>query len=299
MDLPRVTIPPAQAHTHTVIFLHARGDTPRTLSAVLTYTTDSRDWSLVQNYPSFRWVFPGAGVSPSAAATTTTNTGSRPADDVLLPPPQSQWFDVYDEKELADREEVQVEGLRASVAALRRVVAEEAARLGGRWDRVVLAGVGQGAAAALHTLINLEVQGGGDGMAGGDRPRPRRLGAVLGFSCGMPLMGRSLADTRAVLGLEKVPQDDEVIRGTPILLEHCIDDGIVSVDSGRQLRDQLRSWSAQVTWREYASGGHWIHAPKGMDDVREFVLEALGVSTPRIARLSVESGVGLIHAGFR
>lgn len=84
---------------------------------------------------------------------------------------------------------------------------------------------------------------------------------------------------------------------TPMLLEHCIDDTMIGVDSGRQPRDQLQGWGASVTWTEYDKGGHWFNYPRGMDGVREFVLDALGVDAPRIARLVRKSGVGLVHAG--
>ncbi|KAI8959528.1 hypothetical protein F5Y11DRAFT_301651 [Daldinia sp. FL1419] len=47
-------------HTHTVIFLHGRGDTSRNMADALLsrWTRDSRGRSLVDEFPSVRWVFP-------------------------------------------------------------------------------------------------------------------------------------------------------------------------------------------------------------------------------------------------
>jgi predicted esterase len=109
----------------------------------------------------------------------------------------------------------------------------------------------------VHTLLNLNA--------------PQRLGAFLGFSCRMPFPGKSLADTRAVLGLEDVPGNNEVLRGTPVLLEHYVDDPLVLIDWGRTLRDTLGEFGAQVTWKEYPDGGHWFNSPVGMDDAVEFL----------------------------
>jgi acetyl esterase/lipase len=83
--------------------------------------------------------------------------------------------------------------------------------------------------------------------------------------------GKSLSETRKVLALDVVPDTDDVVCSTPILLEHCVDDPLVLVGNGRNLRDTLRGFSAQVTWKEYPKGGHWFNSPAGIDDVVEFL----------------------------
>jgi predicted esterase len=87
----------------------------------------------------------------------------------------------------------------------------------------------------------------------------------------MPFPGRTLAETRNVLGLENVPDNDEVLRNTPMLLEHCVDDPVVLIGNGRVLRDSLRGFGAQVSWKEYPDGGHWFNSPAGIDDVVDFL----------------------------
>ncbi|KAL0934806.1 phospholipase carboxylesterase [Colletotrichum truncatum] len=164
---------------------------------------------------------------------------------------------------------MQAEGLRRSVAAIREIIAEEAELLGGKYNHIILAGISQGAATGVHTLLNLALPKGQDGLA-----------AFLGFCCRMPFPGRSLADTRAVLGLENVPQGDNLLRHTPVLLEHCADDPLVLVGNGRILRDTLRGFGSKVEWKEYQEGGHWFNSPTGMDDVVRF-LHSLGLTLSR------------------
>lgn len=252
MDLPFITIPPSAPHTHTVVFLHGRGDTAKSFALSLRYSRDSRNRTFPEIFPSFRWVFPQAEVRQCAAF---------PGDKI------PQWFDIWNVSNFSEREELQATGLRESVASTRRILASEATLLGGQWDRLVLAGISQGAATGVHTLLNLSLP---PAVEEGQSV-PRRLGAFVGFSCRMPFPGRSLAATRRVLGLEGVPDTDEILRNTPVLLEHCVDDALVLVENGRGLRDTLRGFGAQVTWKEYPQGGHWFNSPAGVDDAVEFL----------------------------
>jgi predicted esterase len=242
MDLSTTIISPSLPHTHTVVFLHGRGDTAQNFSSFLRFPWDSHNRSLFQNFPSFRWVFPQAGLRQTAAL------GSQKT---------SQWFDIWNVSDFSDHEELQATGLRESVTSIRRILVNEAAILEGKWDHLILAGISQGAATSVHTLLNLNI--------------PQRLGAFLGFSCRMPFPGRSLADTRGVLGLEDIGHSDEVLKNTPVLLEHCVNDPLVLVENGRVLRDSLGGFGVRVTWKEYQDGGHWFNSPMGIDDAVEFL----------------------------
>lgn len=179
----------------------------------------------------------------------------------------SQWFDIWNVNNFSDREELQATGLRESVAIIRRILESEATILGGQWNRLVLAGISQGAATSVHTLLNLSIPS----MDIAGREIPRRLGAFLGFSCRMPFPGKSLIDTRKVLDLEGTPDSDDVVRNTPVFLGHCVDDPLVLIGNGRGLRDTLRAFGAQVTWKEYFNGGHWFNSPAGINDAVEFL----------------------------
>ncbi|KAF6840757.1 phospholipase carboxylesterase [Colletotrichum musicola] len=242
--------PPLTTHTHTVVFLHGRGDNALDFARSLNYSRDSQNRTLADAFPTFRWVFPRAKLSKSVALPGGAEV--------------SQWFDICNASNFAEREELQAEGLRDSVPHIREIIAGEAEMLGGRYDHVILAGISQGAATSVQTLLNLKLPNGQE-----------RLGSFLGFSCRMPFPGRSLGDTRAILGLSDVPEGDDVLRYTPILLEHCVDDGTVPIALGRELRDALRRFGSEVDWKEYPDGGHWFKSPEGMDDVVRF-LGALG-----------------------
>lgn len=245
---------PGQPHTHTVIFLHGRGDSAKEFKRSIQYNTwaDSQRQSPIEAFPTFRWVFPTAGLKPC----------ERPGGPRCM----SQWFDVWDHLDLALREDVQAPGLRDSVERIRGVIADEAAALGGRYDKIVLMGISQGGATSVHTLLNLGFPEGYQG--------PRRLGAFAGIACRMPFPGRSLDDTRAVLGLDGTPSDD-VIRNTPFLLEHCVDDPTVLFEGGKQLRQQMEGYGATIAWKEYPEGGHWFKSPEGLDDLTAFLTQVL------------------------
>lgn len=243
VEIP-LTVNASASHTHTVVFLHGRGGNAPRFADSLAYSLDSRSRNLAEALPTFRWVFPQAPLRRCAASPDTIR----------------QWFDVWNVRDFAENEELQAEGLKEVVPVLRRILADEAARLGGRWDRVILAGISMGAATSLHVLFNLDVP---------------RLGAFLGFSCRCPFAGRTLAEMRRVLGLDGVPGHDSVLRNTPMLLEHCVDDPLVLVGSGRRLREILQGFGAQVEWKEYPNGGHWFKAPEGIDDAVAFLTKHL------------------------
>lgn len=241
-------------HTHTVIFLHGRGDRAPNSARSIRYMTwsNSKRQTAVDVLPTFRWVFPDAGQKPCA------RPGALPS--------LSQWFDVWDHLNFKDHEDLQAPGLRESVARVRALIAEEAARLGGRYDKIVLMGISQGGATSIHTLLNLGLP---EAYSG-----PKRLGAFVGVACRMPFPGRSLKDTRDVLGLEGTPSD-ELVLNTPVLLEHCRDDPTVLFEGGMQLKQQLEGYGISVTWKEYPDGGHWFKSPEGLEDLIEFLTAVL------------------------
>lgn len=255
-EFESITFPPTQKHTHTIVFLHGRGDNARDFAASLAWSPNSQGKALPSLLPSFRWVFPQAKRIQCAS----------PPHEVW-----EQWFDVFNTQNFADREELQAVGLRVSVDGIRKILAKEASILDGRWDRIILAGISQGAATGVHTLFNLNLNDEDNQKDDDDHGKPRGLGAFLGFSCRCPFPGRSLAETRKILDLENVPDHDKVLRHTPILLEHCADDPLIMISYGQGLRDSLRGLGTQVTWREYPSGGHWFNAPMGIDDVISFI----------------------------
>ncbi|EGS21699.1 uncharacterized protein CTHT_0035650 [Thermochaetoides thermophila DSM 1495] len=255
--LPTITFPPTAPHTHTVIFLHGRGDNITAFSKAIQRWRGSYGRSLPELFPSFRWVFPQAPMRQVVSLSRVPN------GPVYWP----QWFDVWNASDFSEREEHQLTGLREMVPLIRRIIRREAEALGGRWDRVVLAGISMGGATSLHTLFNLSVPEEGGG----------RLAAFMAFCARCPFAGRDLEGMRVVLGLPKDIEgqpslgEDAVLRRTPMLLEHCVDDPLVKIERGRDLRDMLVAFGAQVEWKEYPNGGHWFHEPEGLDDAASFL----------------------------
>ncbi|KAJ9655735.1 hypothetical protein H2198_005441 [Neophaeococcomyces mojaviensis] len=255
MDLTCEITTPAATHTHTVIFLHGRGDTARNFSASLVFSQDTKHRTLQQIFPSVRWVFPQAEMRSCAI------------DHGDL---WSQWFDVWTLKDFKEREQLQTAGLRESVSSIRKVIRNEVEMLGERAERVVLMGISQGAALGVHALLNLNLKHVRmEGEAEVDAPL--RLGALIGFAGWMPFVGRSLAELRAVLELEDVPEGYEVLKNTPVLLEHCMDDQSVGIENGIVMRDALKGFGASVEWKEYTVGGHWFKSPEGIEDAVTFI----------------------------
>ena len=233
-------------HTHTVILLHGRGSTVAEFVSGLEATTDPEDRNLFQLLPTIRWVFPQSEM----------RTTARPPVECI-----PQWYDNWNISQ--QRPELQIMGLRESVASLRAIAKREADRLGGRWERVVIGGYSQGASAAAHTLLNLSADGEGE----------QRLGGLMVFGSVMAFPGKSLAETRAVLELDGVPSGDEVVRNAPVLWQHCLDDKNVKVKYGRELRDSFRGFGSQLTAKEYRKGGHWLNSPEGVGDVVTWLKE--------------------------
>ncbi|KAM7194432.1 Phospholipase/Carboxylesterase family protein [Naviculisporaceae sp. PSN 640] len=249
-------------HTHTVIFLHGRGDNAQNFSRSLAFSTSSSDKTLFDHFPSVRWVFPSSELRKPARFPNTT---------------MSQWFDTWDVGNLSYREELQMPGLAESVASILAIYEEELGKLGGDSRRLVLAGISQGGAVVMHTLLNLQTDS-----------YESRLGGVMGFSCRFPFPGRSLSQTRKILGLVKesagesgeFEEESGLVQNTPVMIQHCLDDPLVSVDTGRQVRDTMTRFGAQVTWKEYPVGGHWIRSPEGIDDAVAWLRSHVGIVTP-------------------
>ncbi|KAH7309861.1 phospholipase/carboxylesterase family protein [Stachybotrys elegans] len=238
-------INPSSPHTHTVVFLHDRGDNAQSCKMSLGHWRDSRGRSLPEVFGTFRWVFPQAPLRRCASLGVTW----------------PQWFDTSDGRAFSSNQDREAEGLRQVIPILQKIIAAEVSTLGGRWDRVILAGSSMGAATGAHILFNLDIPKANGG----------RLAAFMGFSCRCPFAGRDLAAVRKAVGLKNTPHGNEVVAGTPMLLEHCADDALVRVYDGKAMRDTLRGFGAQVEWKLYPDGGNWFNSPQGADDAIKFL----------------------------
>ncbi|RYP72604.1 hypothetical protein DL771_004099 [Monosporascus sp. 5C6A] len=252
MDLKLYCIRPHQRyrHTHTVIFLHGRDSTAIKLSEDLLDGQNSQGRHLQDIFPSIRWVFAQSEDRYSAE----------------LEREITQWFDVCDLRRPAERQDLQVEGLRQSAAKLIQLIRSEAATVGGL-RQVILAGFCQGFATAVHALLNLQESN--DQSMG----TQSRLGALVGLSSWMALPAASVSACRDNLALQPGGTSTSVgvYRNTPVFLSHAANDEVVPVEQGRKLRDTLRGYGMDVAWKEFEIGGHWIYGRQEVDDIVEFL----------------------------
>ncbi|KAH9872831.1 hypothetical protein J1614_005225 [Plenodomus biglobosus] len=232
------TIPPSSPHTHTVIFLHGRGSTAATFANELFESQNSAGQHLATLFPSLKWVFPCAPKTYSA----------------LDQEQVQQWFDMGSVQWPQEDVEVQRPGMWESVAALREVMEEEAAMVGGM-QKIILAGISQGCATAIFTLLT---SGWG-------------VGGFVGLAGWLPM-------AEEMVRVMNVPGRMDDYKKTPVLLQHCRDDEVVPVGNGEQLKNQLKGWGMRVHWQDFETGGHWLQEPEGMDGVVKFLQECMGAT---------------------
>ncbi|GAW17772.1 hypothetical protein EKO27_g7973 [Xylaria grammica] len=250
MAISSVSLPAHNLHTHTVVLLHGRGSNAREASQQLWETLDRRKESIQHILPSVKWVFPQADEVYSERF------------EQYLP----EWFDIWDSRNPDQRRELQIHGLKEVIPQLVRLIHNEASTVG--LQNVILAGISQGCATAIQTLLNFPVSELRQGES--------RLCAFIGLSGWMSLGESSVQESREVLGLEGSRPSDDLYRNTPVFISHCTDDGVVSIEQGKRLRDTLTAYGMSVTWKEYPTGGHWINSPQGVEDIVAF-LRSLGV----------------------
>ncbi|KAM0278488.1 hypothetical protein ACHAQH_005155 [Verticillium albo-atrum] len=249
---------PNHQHTHTIILLHGRDSVADEFAAELFESEASvpanRPRTLIDLFPTVRWVFPSAPLLPSARFGISL----------------SQWFDIWSVEEPGERSELQQPGLRMSVEAVLRIVAEEEAVV--ERSNIFLGGISQGFTMAVASFFAA-----GNGLAG-----------LIGMSSWMPGIDLLAANTpehspRALCSeladqVDKAEIGAQILRRTPVFLTHSADDDVVPLRNGIALRDALRARGGlDVEWHEYSDGGHWVNEPNGVDDLVAF-LRTTGVS---------------------
>lgn len=296
---PLVVQPTATTHTHTIILLHGRGSNAERFGRALLAARSSYQKTLAEHFPSVKFVF---------------LTAKKRRSTVLKRVPIHQWFDNFSLDDPSQRQDLQYDGLRETSAFVGGLVRREAETLGGV-QRVIVGGLSQGCAAALHVLLNF-----GDGTLGGfvgmsgwlpfaetldPSATPDEKDALEGEQDSIffgsddehdddlgakqqdddddeppPLheLQRTAANTaRDIASLPPLPADQPApFPRTPVFLGHGRHDEKVSVALGGQARRVLGALGcARVTWRDYDEG-HWYKVPEEIDDIVEF-LENIGV----------------------
>lgn len=271
--IPTHVIEPATKHTHTAILLHGRGDNgpdfaQELFSSRLSEGADNE--TLFSRFPSWRWVFPSSTLRWSTAF------------EEELP----AWFEAHSLSNTSLREDLQMDGIKESVADITKILDEEVDRLGGSSQNIVLGGISQGAAVGFWVLFY-------------QTRALRKLGGFVGVSSWLPFsyiierflpkINGQISDLRSdhtssqsfvssILEATKASLihygGDHPLLSTPVFLGHGTDDAYVDVSLGRQARDILSDIGFNVTWREYVGAeqeGHWYKEPEELGDIAQFL----------------------------
>ncbi|KAK8080152.1 hypothetical protein PG997_007970 [Apiospora hydei] len=268
---PKVLGPSGAVHTHTVIFLHGRDSSCDEFfdeffeSETSPCGPDAKPHTLLQLFPTVRWVFPGASVLRSARFGGTE---------------MPQWFDMWSVEDPEERPEIQLDGLQHSIDRVLSVIREEEEEeeaAGVPRGRIFLCGISQGFATAVAALF-AEGRGGFAGMIGLCSWMPFATRAEEAFGKDYDDDDTSLSSLRhlqtAFTGTANEPTagvNVDAMRQIPMLITHSLDDDVVPVQNGRRLRDILMMQGFAVKWKEYPDGGHWINEPQGVDEMADFL----------------------------
>ncbi|KAL7908377.1 hypothetical protein GGI35DRAFT_60133 [Trichoderma velutinum] len=166
-------------------------------------------------------------------------------------------------------------GLRERVGELQKVIRNEVVMLGGRWDRIILGGIGHGAGMAMMTLIGLE----GNSSMDVDGNRPQRLGSFVGISGQIPVSDIRLSSTQQLCSPNHIsPAENQVLKKTPLLLQYCSNGGEAYVEKGRTFRELvLESGVEDVWWKEYEDAYPFLNSPRGVEDMKGFFKDKMNM----------------------
>jgi predicted esterase len=257
----------------------------------MTCTTSS-NVTLAQKFPGLKFVFPTA---PKRRCTAKKRTK------------MNIWFDNSSFEDPYQREELQCQGLAKNYEMLKVIVRQEASELGeGGLGKVFLGGLSQGCAMALYVLLAFERDeeekcmgfGGFIGMSGW-LPFQNDVDGFLGIGEGddeedddNPFGGgpedeedndnEEKAGIRVsqfirteVMDLLEAKKELLTARHTPIFLGHGDQDDVVSLEYGQRVMEALKAMDMNVEWKVYAKQGHWYKVPDTIDDIVQFLENAM------------------------
>jgi predicted esterase len=140
--------PLGAGHTHTIIFLHGRDFGECMAEFLSDKSSDGR--TLPEKFPTMHWVFPTAKIRFSARRKEELCISSFPSleSEQFI----SQWFDVWDVRNLEEKKELAIPGLRESIRQILEIIEQEAGIV--PKERIILGDLSQGCATAILTLLS-------------------------------------------------------------------------------------------------------------------------------------------------
>ena len=210
-----------------------------------------------------------------------------------------EWFDTVPLAEPSRRQDLQVEGLRESVMRVMKLVRAESVRV--PRGNIILGGISQGYATAVHVLLAMDVRLAGFVGLSGWMPFARQIQDAARDQCGdgRQSTSASAAATRFVranlnlsvgredssgrlMADQEQEQEQEQKQGrdgwegTRMFLAHELYDEIVSCDLGEEAKVILAAAGANaVFWHTYDSGEHWLKELEEIEDLVEFIDQCL------------------------
>ncbi|KAJ7503168.1 Alpha/Beta hydrolase protein [Mycena galericulata] len=273
-----LVIAPTETHTHSFIFLHGRGSNAERFGLeLLDAQSSENNKTLAAHFPGMKFIFPTAKKRRAVAFNRT---------------PINQWFDLYSLDNPLERQHIQYDGLRETTLFVHDLINQEAQHVG--VSRVIIGGLSQGCAAALHVLLNFHGEQpllGFVGMSGwlpfaeifevddgdnifaedGITENPASDLARLQTSA-----SNTARDIASLLPLFLGQDESLAFPQTPVFLGHGKHDQKVPLSLGAQARDVLQRLGCDVRWKEYDEG-HWYKVPDEIDDLVVWLKERTSV----------------------
>ncbi|KAK8185458.1 Alpha/Beta hydrolase protein [Phyllosticta capitalensis] len=137
-----LVVDPTATHTHTIILLHGRGSNSERFGVDLLNSKTSRGETLTGCFPGAKFIFP---------------TAKKRRATIFKRMPINQWFDNWSLDDPSERQHLQYDGIRETSAFVHDLIQKEARLVG--LSHVVIGGLSQGCAAALHVLLNFKPTG--------------------------------------------------------------------------------------------------------------------------------------------
>ena len=246
---PLIIAPLSGAHKQTIIILHGRGSNAEKFGPELLASSIPGYGSLPAAFPDTKFIFPTASFRRATIYKRSKIT---------------QWFDNWSLSNPAEREELQIKGLKGSCAFVHEILRAEIDMVGA--ENVVLGGLSQGCATSLVSLLLWD----GPplkaifGMCGW-LPYQSRLEEIV---CGREgevdddlfegAAGRPVGDPgleavewlRSELGAQGETEELR-FREIPLFLGHGVKDDRVSVYLGREAASLLRLLGVNVVMKEW------------------------------------------------
>jgi len=253
------TVPPMERHTHTVIFLHGQESNATQFAEEFFESHGSNDLTLPEIFPSIKWVFPNSG-----ARKTSRFDGY-----------DSQWFDIWDVRNPQVKLDIQIDGLRESIAFILNIIRVEACFVPP--ERIILGGISQGCAAAIHALLYGGIQLGGFIGLSSWLPMQEEINMKARFCPSnymllqriRTLFKPSTNNCKIIMPspLNDAFPNSELAFKTPVFLSHSKDDNVIPFANGDMLMWRLEEdLGFDVAWKTIEDGG-----PRDMDDIVAFL----------------------------